>query len=70
VSRLLSIGFSALGLGAVSAWVVDGNTPSLRILERNSFKFIGRQRMCHVLGGAPRDRLLFDLIASEHKERA
>jgi RimJ/RimL family protein N-acetyltransferase len=70
VSRLLAIGFSELGLGAVSAWVVDGNVASLRILEANGFKFVGRQRRCHVIDGAPRDRLLFDIIASEHKERA
>jgi RimJ/RimL family protein N-acetyltransferase len=70
VSRLLTMGFSALGLEAVNAWVVDGNSASIRVLERNGFQYVGRQRRCHVLDGAPRDRLLFDLVASEHKERA
>lgn len=68
VSRMLTEGFIA-GLGAVSAWVVEGNTPSIRVLERNGFRLIGVQRMCHYIDHRPRGRLLFDLLASEHKER-
>jgi RimJ/RimL family protein N-acetyltransferase len=69
VSRLLSIGFSELGLVSVNAWVVEDNTSSLRVLARNNFRIIGRQRQCHRLEGRPRDRLLFDLVASEHEEK-
>jgi RimJ/RimL family protein N-acetyltransferase len=67
VSRLLTEGFAS-GLRAVGAWVVDGNVPSLRVLQRNRFRLIGRQRMCHDIDGCPRGRLLFDLLASEHRE--
>lgn len=67
VSRLLAEGFGA-GLVAVSAWVVVGNTASLRVLERNRFRLIGVQRRCHRIGDRPRGRLLFDLLASEHRE--
>jgi RimJ/RimL family protein N-acetyltransferase len=70
VGMLLTMGFAELGLEAVNAWAVDGNVASIRILERNGFKLIGRQRRCHVVDGTRHDRLLFDLIASEHKERA
>jgi RimJ/RimL family protein N-acetyltransferase len=68
VSRLLSEGF-ATGLGAVNAWVVEGNMPSIRVLQHNRFRLIGKQRMCHYIDSRPRGRLLFDLLASEHKEQ-
>jgi RimJ/RimL family protein N-acetyltransferase len=46
---------------------VDHN-PSLRTIERLGFRFIGRQRQCHYIDGRLYDRLLFDLLASEHRE--
>ena len=67
-SALLTYGFRELGLRAINTWIVDGN-PSLRIARRLNFTPIGRQRQCHVIDGEPRDRLWFDLMASEHQER-
>src|SRR6266705_2884101 len=32
------------------------------------FKYIGRQRQCHSIDGRPYDRLLFDLLATEHQD--
>ena len=66
-SKLLSIGFRDLGLRAINTWVVDHN-PSLRSVERMGFRFIGRQRLCHCIDGRPHDRLLFDILAEEHRE--
>jgi RimJ/RimL family protein N-acetyltransferase len=66
VHELLTEGFGA-GLSAIAAWAVDANGPSIRVLERNAFRFVGRQRRCHVVDGRPRDRLHFDLLASEHE---
>jgi RimJ/RimL family protein N-acetyltransferase len=66
-SKFLSLAFRELGLRSVNTWVVDHN-PSLRSVERLHFRFIGRQRRCHVIDGRPFDRLLFDLLAEEHKE--
>src|SRR5262249_17762143 len=66
-SRFLTLAFCELGLRAVNTWIVDGN-PSLRSLQRLGFHFIGRQRQCHLVDGQPRDRLLFDLLADEHRE--
>lgn len=66
VSLLLSSAFAEFGLHAVHAWAVEINTPSIRVLARNRFKRIGRQRQCHYIDGKPYDRLLFDLLASEH----
>jgi RimJ/RimL family protein N-acetyltransferase len=66
-SRLLTFAFRDLGLRAVNTWIVENN-PSLRSLERLNFRFIGRQRQCHTIDGRPYDRLLFDLLAAEHRE--
>jgi RimJ/RimL family protein N-acetyltransferase len=66
-SMLMSIAFRDLELRAINTWVVDHN-PSLRSVERMGFRFIGRQRLCHCIDGRPYDRLLFDLLAAEHRE--
>ena len=66
-SKLMSLAFRDLGLHAVNTWAVDCN-PSLRTIERLGFRFIGRQRQCHYMEGRLYDRLLFDLLASEHRE--
>ena len=58
--------FRELGLHAINTWIVDGN-PSRRLIERVNFRFIGRQRQCHYIDGECRDRLLYDLLASEHE---
>ena len=66
-SRFLTLAFRDLGLHVINTWVVEHN-PSLRIIERLGFRFVGRQRQCHAIDGRPHDRLLFDLLASEHRE--
>lgn len=65
VSKLLQIGFRELGLESVNAWAVEENAPSIRVLEKNSFRPAGRLRCCHQLHGVLLDRLLFDLLAAE-----
>jgi RimJ/RimL family protein N-acetyltransferase len=66
-SKVLTLGFRDLGLQTINTWVVEGN-PSLRLIQRLDFHFIGRQRRCHFIDGQAHDRLLFDLLASEHKD--
>lgn len=66
-SRFLTVAFRDIGLEMINTWAVDHN-PSLRTIERLGFRFIGRQRQCHYIDGRPYDRLLFDLLASEHRE--
>ena len=68
VSLILTAGFKELGLQATNAWVVEQNQPSIRVLLRNRFQVIGRQRRCHYIDGQPFDRLLFDLLATEYKQ--
>src|SRR5581483_3172724 len=59
VSRLLTVGFSQLGLRCVSAWTVEHNVASIRVLQRNNFRLIGRLRQAHTIKGRAVDRLLF-----------
>jgi RimJ/RimL family protein N-acetyltransferase len=66
-SKFLTLAFRDLGLHAINTWAVDHNQ-SLRIIERLGFRFVGRQRQCHYIDGRPYDRLMFDLLASEHRE--
>jgi len=66
-SKLLTIAFRELGLNMLYTWAVEHN-PSLRTIERLGFRLIGRQRQCHCIDGERYDRLLFDLLASEHRE--
>lgn len=67
-SRMLTFGFTELGLQAVNAWTVETNVAARRVLERLHFRYSGRLRQCHYIDGRPYDRLLFDLVAAEHKE--
>jgi RimJ/RimL family protein N-acetyltransferase len=62
----LSLVFRELGLHSINTWVAENN-PSLRIGERLHYHYIGRQRQCHMIDGRLVDRLLFDLLASEHR---
>jgi RimJ/RimL family protein N-acetyltransferase len=66
-ARMLTLGFAQLGLHAISTWTVEHN-PSIHVVLRNGFRPIGRQRQCHYIDGRACDRLLFDLLATEHHE--
>jgi len=66
--QMLTLGFTELGLRAINAWTVETNTPAQRCLEHLHFRYIGRQRQCHYIDGRPLDRLLFDLLATEHQD--
>lgn len=66
-SRILTLGFEELGLRVINAWAVATNHASVRIIERLNFRRIGIQRRCHCIDGQAHDRLLFDLLADEHK---
>jgi RimJ/RimL family protein N-acetyltransferase len=66
-SQLLTLGFRDLGLHSIQTWVVEGN-PSVRTVERLHFRYAGRQRQCHFIDGRLVDRLIYDLLAAEHRE--
>ena len=66
-SRFMSLAFRELGLHAINTWAVECN-PSLRAIKRVGFRYVGRLRQSHCIDGRLYDRLLFDLLASEHRE--
>lgn len=66
-SRMLTLGFTELGLQSIQTWIVDHN-PSIGVLKSLRFKPIGRLRQCHVIDGRTYDRLWYDLLPSEHEE--
>lgn len=67
VNKMLTHAFDKINLKTVYAWAVEQNTPSIKILRNNNFKLIGRRRKCHHVNGEVCDRLLFDLLDSEHQ---
>ena len=69
VGALLDEAFDELSLGAVTAWAVDGNAASMRVLERNGFRPAGRHRRCHLVDGVARDRLLYDRLATDEPDQ-
>ena len=54
------------GQSARGPWKRTILQSSIRVLEKNRFRYIGKQRACHVVDGAVVDRLLFDLVSEEY----
>ena len=67
ISKLMTLAFRDLKLRCVNTWAVEGNS-SLRTIQRLGFRYAGRLRHSHTIDGRPYDRLLFDLLAAEHRE--
>lgn len=68
-SKLLTVGFRDLGLEAINTFACEDNAySSPKMQQPLNLRFIGRQRRCHWIDGKPHDRLLYDILASEHKE--
>ncbi|WP_118181145.1 GNAT family N-acetyltransferase [Paraburkholderia phosphatilytica] len=57
--------FKQYGLRSVSAWAVECNVRSQRLLTRVGFRRIGLQRYCHRLDGQYVGRILYDLVPAE-----
>jgi RimJ/RimL family protein N-acetyltransferase len=68
VSKMLTIAFTELGLHAVSCWTLEINRGGRGVIDHLPFRFIGKLRQCHYVDGRPYDRLLYDMLASEHRE--
>ncbi len=68
VSKMLTLAFTELGMEAVSCWTLDINKGGRGVIDRLPFKFVGRLRQCHYIDGKAHDRLLSDMLSSEHRE--
>ena len=63
--NVLSQAFHLDRLHSISAWAVETNVRSQRLLKRLGFREIGTQRACHIIGHARCGRLLYDLLPEE-----
>lgn len=52
-------------LRCITAWAVDCNVPSQRLLARLGFRLIGLQRDCHLIDSTRVGRLLYDLLPDD-----
>lgn len=68
VSKMLTVAFTEIGLEVVNCWTLAINNAGRAAIERLPFKYVGRLRRCHHIDGKPYDRLLYDMLASEHDE--
>ncbi|MEK6298237.1 MAG: GNAT family protein [Paraburkholderia tropica] len=68
--RLLRETFDADRLHCITAWAVDCNERSRRLLERIGFHSIGLQRDCHVIRGSRFGRVLYDLLPGDLDNRS
>lgn len=59
---ILREAFETDRLHSITAWAVDCNVRSRRLLERIGFRLIGVQRDCHVMHGSRSGRVLYDLL--------
>ncbi|MEX3844322.1 GNAT family N-acetyltransferase [Paraburkholderia sp. BR10882] len=62
---LLREAFDTDRLHCVTAWAVECNVRSRRLLERIGFQPIGLQRDCHVVHGSRFGRVLHDLLPAD-----
>jgi len=67
-AAMLDIAFDGYNLNCVYAWAVEDNVPSVRVLEKNGFRRVGTIRECHLVDGQLRNRVYFDLLASEYAD--
>jgi RimJ/RimL family protein N-acetyltransferase len=65
VQALVDLAFQTLGIEALHAWIIEGNEPSRRVLEKNGFREAGRLRHAAVHNRRRVDRLYFDLIRED-----
>lgn len=63
--HLLYEAFGRDRLRCITAWTVECNKPSQRLLTRLGFRLIGLQRDCHRVGDACVGRLLYDLLPED-----
>lgn len=66
VTEILNYGFNELKMQSIFAWAIDRNKASIKILEKNNFKLIGKRRKCHYIESESCDRLYYDLLVDEH----
>jgi RimJ/RimL family protein N-acetyltransferase len=62
---ILQEAFERYRLGCITAWAVQCNVRSRRLLARIGFRYIGMQRDCHPVDGKSFGRALYDLVPED-----
>jgi len=65
---MLTFGFTELGLHAVNAWTVEINIRRSGSSRRCTSSTSGGSGSVTISTAGPYDRLLFDLLATEHQD--
>lgn len=65
VRQLVRKSFQELKLQSLYAWIMEGNVPSAKLLQRVGFREVGRIRKAASSNGQQVDRIYFDLVARE-----
>jgi RimJ/RimL family protein N-acetyltransferase len=65
VARLVRYGFETFGFERVWAGVIDGNAPSIRVLEKNGFVHEGVHRRAIFKDGRYRDEVMLGLVRGD-----
>lgn len=65
VRELVRLAFGQLGLASLSAWAMEGNVASQRLLRQVGFRELGRMRHSARYGEQRVDRIYFDLLPGE-----
>jgi RimJ/RimL family protein N-acetyltransferase len=63
--RIIHDTFKRYEMRCITAWAVQNNVRSQRLLKRIGFRRIGIQRACHLIGGQLRGRVLYDLTPAD-----
>jgi RimJ/RimL family protein N-acetyltransferase len=63
--RIIHDTFKRYEIHCITAWAVQNNVRSQRLLERIGFRHIGVQRSCHLIGDKRRGRVLYDLTPAD-----
>ncbi|MBU1315029.1 MAG: GNAT family N-acetyltransferase [Alphaproteobacteria bacterium] len=69
VVETMRLAFCNGGASSVNIWIAEMNWPSIALSRRVGFKEAGRLRGAHLLDGRRCDRLVFDMLAEEFRER-
>jgi RimJ/RimL family protein N-acetyltransferase len=65
LQQMIRIAFGEMNLASIYAWIMEGNTPSRRVLEKCGFKEAGRLRQAASSEGIQVSRVFFDVTPAD-----
>jgi RimJ/RimL family protein N-acetyltransferase len=65
IRQFVGLAFGELQFNSLSAWAMENNTRSQRVLEKAGFKRVGKVRHSATFEEKPVDRIYFDLLPTD-----